>query len=104
MKHLYPGVVTELVARDMQKRLELGIKRYGTGLQPFNGRDFLRDLYEELLDALAYGDGCIREAEANRDTALQYTLQSHLVNLMHTVSFIRMIMAMKENQNVKDAK
>lgn len=98
MRYLYPGVITELVVLDIKKRLELGIERYGMALQPFNGRDLLRDLYEELLDALAYGDGCIREAEINKDTALQYTLQSHLVTLMHTTSFIRMIMAMKEEK------
>ncbi len=36
------------------ERLNLGIERYGTPLQPFNGRDARRDLIEELLDALFY--------------------------------------------------
>lgn len=42
------------VAIDMQARDRIGSERYGTPLQPFNGRDCLRDLYEEFLDASAY--------------------------------------------------
>jgi hypothetical protein len=39
---------------DMRARHELGVKRYGTPLQPFNGRNSKLDLYEEMLDATAY--------------------------------------------------
>lgn len=46
--------ITDKVFNDIDARLTLGLKRYGTALQPFNGRDALRDAYEELLDALAY--------------------------------------------------
>jgi hypothetical protein len=42
------------VIEDVRGRKDLGTKRYGTALQPFNGRDVLRDFYEELLDAAAY--------------------------------------------------
>jgi hypothetical protein len=38
------------VIADIRERREVGIGRYGTALQPHNGRDALRDLYEELLD------------------------------------------------------
>ncbi len=38
----------------MRQRRQLGIERYGTPLQPLNGRDAARDLREELLDAVAY--------------------------------------------------
>ena len=38
----------------------------GTALQPFNGRDALRDLYEELLDACTY----IRQVIEERDSPL----------------------------------
>jgi hypothetical protein len=44
----------DLVLKDITKRDELGFKRYGTHLQPFNGRNQLQDLYEELLDAVVY--------------------------------------------------
>lgn len=43
-----------LVMADIAEREQLGISRYGVGLQPHNGRDPLRDLYEELLDACMY--------------------------------------------------
>lgn len=39
---------------DLQERVEIGVSRYGTALQPFNGRSSVVDLYEELLDALFY--------------------------------------------------
>lgn len=47
-------IIHELVIEDVRGRLELGTKRYGTGLQPFNGRNALRDAYEEVLDLAAY--------------------------------------------------
>lgn len=51
-----PGkeVVGIHVIRDMEKRMELGFKRYKTYLQTHNGRDALQDLYEELIDATMY--------------------------------------------------
>lgn len=39
---------------ELEKRRGLGISRYGTQLQAFNGRDALQDLIEELADALCY--------------------------------------------------
>ncbi len=48
-----PAVWLEVIA-DMQERHAHGIRKYGTALQPHNGRDALRDLYEELLDAAVY--------------------------------------------------
>ena len=36
------------------QRHQLGIQRYGTALEVENGRDPLRDLLDEALDAMAY--------------------------------------------------
>lgn len=47
-------IIHELVIQDVQARLALGTKRYGVGLQPHNGRNALRDAYEEALDLAAY--------------------------------------------------
>ena len=58
----YPAVWL-LVIADMDARDRVGRARYGTPLQPHNGRDALRDLYEELLDAVAY----CRQAIYERD-------------------------------------
>lgn len=46
--------VWDLVIEDMRARDQLGRSRYGTPLQPFNGRKALRDVYEELLDTVVY--------------------------------------------------
>lgn len=40
--------------KDMIDREELGIKKYGTPVQAFNGRDCLIDAYQEMLDCLVY--------------------------------------------------
>ena len=47
----------------MAKRLELGIERYGTGLQAYNGRDMLQDAYEEALDLCVYLKGIMYERD-----------------------------------------
>lgn len=44
----------DLVIADMAARKEFGLAKYGSLLQPGNGRDNLQDLYEELLDACVY--------------------------------------------------
>ena len=55
--------VWDLVLADMSNRDAVGRKRYGTPLQPHNGRDALKDLYAELLDACVY----LRQALYERD-------------------------------------
>lgn len=52
-----------LVLADMQERDALGRQRYGTPLQPHNGRKPLRDLYQELLDAVLYARQELYERE-----------------------------------------
>lgn len=46
--------IQDLVIADLEARKALGIRRYHTALQPFNGRDALRDAYEEALDLVVY--------------------------------------------------
>lgn len=46
--------VWDLVIEQMRTRDRIGLERYKTRLQPFNGRDALIDLRDELLDAVAY--------------------------------------------------
>lgn len=55
--------VWPLVMVDMASRDNLGRKRYGTALQPFNGRDNLRDAYEEALDLAVYLRAAIYERD-----------------------------------------
>jgi hypothetical protein len=42
------------VRADLEARERLGIERYGTPLQPHNGRSALLDAYEEALDLACY--------------------------------------------------
>ena len=48
------GTLALSVATDMADRDQMGFERYGTHLQPYNGRDNLLDAYQELLDASVY--------------------------------------------------
>lgn len=59
-----PAVWHQVIA-DMRARNNLGLRRYGMMLQPFNGRDALRDAYEEALDLAVY----LRQAIMERDGA-----------------------------------
>ena len=55
--------IQDLVLADVAERKRIGIERYGTPLQGFNGRDALVDLYQELLDACVY----VRQVLFERD-------------------------------------
>lgn len=55
--------VWDLVIADMRERDHVGRERYGTPLQPHNGRDALVDAYQEALDLAVY----LRQAIAERD-------------------------------------
>jgi len=57
------AAVWPLVIMDMADRDQVGRERYGVPLQPHNGRDALRDAYEEALDLCAY----LRQAIMERD-------------------------------------
>lgn len=46
--------VHDRVAAAVMARKAIGIERYGTGLQPHNGRNALRDANEEILDLAVY--------------------------------------------------
>jgi hypothetical protein len=58
-----PDIQSAVIA-DIVARRELGIERYRTALQPHNGRDGLRDLYEELTDATVYAKQLLVERDA----------------------------------------
>jgi metallophosphoesterase superfamily enzyme len=57
-----PDIQT-LVIADVHARREVGIQRYGTALQAHNGRDALRDAYEEALDLATYLRQLIEERD-----------------------------------------
>jgi hypothetical protein len=55
--------VFSLVQADFEARSQKGQETYGTKLYPFNGRDALKDAYEEALDLAVY----LRQALFERD-------------------------------------
>jgi hypothetical protein len=55
--------VQDMVIADIEARKGVGIERYGTVLQPFNGRDALLDAYQEALDLCQYLRQMIYEQE-----------------------------------------
>jgi hypothetical protein len=55
--------IQTMVIADIEARRQVGIQRYGTALQAHNGRDMLRDAYEEALDLAVYLRGVIEERD-----------------------------------------
>ena len=56
--------IVDLVLADLRERDRIGRERYGTPLQAHNGRDSLRDAYEEALDLAIYLRQHIEERHA----------------------------------------
>lgn len=46
--------VQQVLSKAVLERMQYGIDKYGSPLETFNGRDPIRDVWEELLDALTY--------------------------------------------------
>ena len=55
--------IQDMVIADIEQRKQIGLARYGTLLQPHNGRDMLRDAYEEAIDLAVYLRGCLAERD-----------------------------------------
>lgn len=55
--------VWKKVMADLAERAEVGKRRYGTYLQPNNGRDALLDAYQETQDLLLYLGQLIMERD-----------------------------------------
>lgn len=74
--------IHESVIADLRERAEAGRAQYGTYLQPHNGRDSLRDWYEELLDAAQYAKQAMMERDAIRST-ISNLWRDELLRSMH---------------------
>ncbi len=53
LPYQWPSAI-ERIIQIAKERDEFGFKKYGTRLQPFNGRDPLKDAFQEGLDLLVY--------------------------------------------------
>src|SRR5215510_12794072 len=56
--------IQSLVRSDLEQREQLGIERYGTALQPGNGRNAIVDAYQEAMDLTCYLRQVIEEGGA----------------------------------------
>ena len=83
-----------LVADDLEQRAVVGLQRYGTKLQPHNGRDALRDLYEELLDAMAYTrQAQIEATDADADGSVIADLRGLASGTKYMAAIVRALIA-----------
>ena len=55
--------IADLVKTDIERRAQLGARRYGERLKSHNGRDALIDAYKEVLDLAMYLRQEIEERE-----------------------------------------
>jgi hypothetical protein len=53
LKNNYPYSIDGVI-KDLTDRKNFGMNKYGTALQPNNGRNNLIDSYQELMDLLVY--------------------------------------------------
>lgn len=74
------GIIINAVITDAQERHEQGVAKYGVGLQPFNGRDALKDAYQESLDMLAYTRQLFWENTCNDDPCAIVELMDVAIN------------------------
>lgn len=74
-----PDDQTLLIA-DIEARRQVGIQRYTQGHRPFNGRDTLKDWYEEQLDGLVYARSIMRSADATREDLIGEVLRAWEAN------------------------
>jgi hypothetical protein len=58
----------EHIAEDIEARIRLGEKKYGTRLKSHNGRDAMLDLYQEILDGCNYAKQLVIENKVGGQT------------------------------------
>jgi hypothetical protein len=88
-----PGLVIDAMIEDMNERAEVGFKRYGTHLQPFNGRDALRDAYSESLDQIVY----LKQAWVEEDhESLLSELDEMYVNAVEAAARLRHLIILRD--------
>ncbi len=60
----------ERIQRIMQESIRVGMQRYGTSLQTFNGRNTLQDLEDELRDSFVYISSINQAAQTSKDQVI----------------------------------
>jgi hypothetical protein len=77
-----PRIQADIVARAQQ-----GFLKYGTYLQPFNGRNVKMDIYQELLDAGQYFEQLLAElGRGHLKYPFWYNRSQELRNLIREIA------------------
>ena len=79
--------VQDLIIAEMEESKRVGLERYGSTLQTFNGRRTIKDIAEESRDLHVYLKQAEAEAEADRDTLVDVVAQAiRVADGNHTMS------------------
>ena len=74
----------------IEKRLEVGANKYKLELDPFDGRDWIQESLEELLDACVYlSTKLIQIQHSIKTTADEYNLDSDEEDVQLAYSIVR---------------
>lgn len=90
--------LSTLVVEDAAARDAHGRATYGTPLTPHNGRDSLRDAYEELLDAAVYLKNAYLESESTEaveDVAVAAKMHQQTALLSQYGSVLRLCVGLR---------
>ena len=80
----------ESLADDMDVRDQFGRSKYDTPLQPFNGRDAIKDAYQEALDLAVYLKQAQMEHHLKDETCIPLT-QLYLSHLKTVIALHQMV-------------
>jgi hypothetical protein len=77
--------IPESLLDDMALRDAFGRQKYGVPLQPFNGRDPIRDAYQEALDLCVYAKQACLENPGNDAYQKAYELAAQCVLCIYSL-------------------
>jgi hypothetical protein len=85
----------DMVKKDISARDEYGKNKYGTRLQPFNGRNIAVDVFQETMDAVVYARQLVYEIEelftCARDAAREHGLKISVENIKDVIDVIGLL-------------
>jgi hypothetical protein len=87
----HDGTIWPSIIREMEARRDVGLERYGRPLQAWNGRDALRDLLEELLDAAAYTHQVAAEARAAEVAEVARLIEKNVSSALTFTQLLRLL-------------
>lgn len=78
--------IADLVCADIQEKKRMGMEKYGTPLQAFNGRNSLQDAYQEAIDLTKYLKQKLEEEREGSSIGKMHFGIQELIRRVHTWS------------------